>query len=128
MVEGRVRTVAPTVDAHTRTGLAYVDIPASAALKAGMFASGEFELGRSPALTVPQAAIQMRDGFAHLYALQPDQRVRELKLRIGRRVGDRVEVLEGLEPGTRFVREGAAFLDDGDHVREVASKPSNAVL
>jgi RND family efflux transporter MFP subunit len=131
-IEGRVRSVAPTVDPHTRHGIAHVDLaPAivtQGALKAGMFAAGEFELGRSGALTVPQAAIVMRDGFAHLFALRPDGRVRELKVTRGRRVDDRIEVTEGLDPGTRFVRDGAAFLDDGDHVKEVASRPADTLL
>jgi HlyD family secretion protein len=126
-IEGRVRTVAPTVDPHTRHGYAYVDVAPSRAIKPGMFAAGEFELGRSPALTVPQAALVMRDGHAHLFALQPDGRVREVKVATGRRVGDRVEVTEGLDPATRFVRDGASFLDDGDHVKLVA-RPADTLL
>jgi HlyD family secretion protein len=126
-IEGRVRTVAPTVDPHTRHGYAYVDVAPSRAMKPGMFAAGEFELGRSPALTVPQAALVMRDGHAHLFALQPDGRVREVKVATGRRVGDRVEVTEGLDPATRFVRDGASFLDDGDHVKLVA-RPADTLL
>jgi HlyD family secretion protein len=131
-IEGRVRSVAPTVDPHTRHGIAYVDIASPVArtgsLKAGMFAAGEFELGRSAGLTVPQAAIVMRDGFTHLFALQPDGRVRQLKVTTGRRVGGRVEVTQGVEPGTRFVTDGASFLDDGDHVKEVASRPAATLL
>jgi multidrug efflux pump subunit AcrA (membrane-fusion protein) len=127
-VEGRVRVVAPTVDSRTRSGIAYVDIAPSRTLKAGMFASGSFELGRSHALTVPQSALVMRDGHGHLFALRPDGRVRQLKVDTGRRVGERVEVLHGLDPDTRFVRDGAAFLDDGDVVREVAAQPAIPAL
>ena len=46
-VEGRVRMVAPTVDPTTRTALVYVDLPANAELKAGMYAKGDFALGTS---------------------------------------------------------------------------------
>jgi hypothetical protein len=59
VVRGTVRLVAPSVDPQTRNGLVFVDIPASAAaVRAGMFARGEFELGRAPALTLPQSAVQ----------------------------------------------------------------------
>ncbi|KAB2912233.1 MAG: efflux RND transporter periplasmic adaptor subunit, partial [Dechloromonas sp.] len=56
-VTGKVRAVAPSVDAQTRNGLIYVDLPATDAVRAGMFARGEFELARSPALTLPQTAV-----------------------------------------------------------------------
>jgi RND family efflux transporter MFP subunit len=122
-VAGRVRTVAPTVDAQSRVALDYVDLPpalsASAPLKAGMFASGEFALGESAALTVPQQAVVVRDGFAYVFRLNTDSRVSQLKVTTGRRLGDRVEVTGGLAPDVLVVTTGAGFLNDGDLVRVV---------
>jgi RND family efflux transporter MFP subunit len=122
-VAGRVRTVAPTVDAQSRIALVYVDLPpalsASAPLKAGMFASGEFALGDSAALTVPQQAVVVRDGFAYVFRLNTDSRVSQLKVTTGRRLGDRVEVTGGLAPDVLVVTTGAGFLNDGDLVRAV---------
>jgi RND family efflux transporter MFP subunit len=122
-VAGRVRTVAPTVDAQSRVALVYVDLPpalsASAPLKAGMFASGEFALGDSAALTVPQQAVVVRDGFAYVFRLNTDSRVSQLKVTTGRRLGDRVEVTGGLAPDVSVVTTGAGFLNDGDLVRVV---------
>jgi RND family efflux transporter MFP subunit len=119
-VQGTVRSIAPTVDPQTRNALVYVDIPnvlQNTGIKAGMFASGEFQLGRSNALTVPQAAIVPRDGFNHLLLLQPDNRVAQLKIQTGRRVGERVEVLTKLPADAQVVVQGAGFLNDGDLVR-----------
>jgi RND family efflux transporter MFP subunit len=122
-VMGTVRTVAPTVDPQTRVALVYVDLPpslsADAPLKAGMFAGGEFALGESGALTVPQQAIAVRDGFAYVFRLNPDQRVSQLKVTTGRRLGDRVEVVAGLPADALVVVSGAGFLNDGDLVRNV---------
>ena len=122
-VVGKVRTVAPTVDAQSRTTLVYVDLPPSlssnAPLKAGMFAGGEFELGSSKALTVPQQAIAVRDGFSYVFRLNPDSRVSQLKIGTGRRLGERIEVVSGLAPDTQIVVSGAGFLNDGDLVRQV---------
>ena len=53
-VRGTVRAVAPSVDPQTRNGLVYVDLPVSPAVRAGMFARGEFALAQSPALTLPR--------------------------------------------------------------------------
>jgi RND family efflux transporter MFP subunit len=123
-ITGTVRTVAPTVDPQSRVALVYVDLPpslsADAPLKAGMFAGGEFELGESGALTVPQQAIAVRDGFAYVFRLNPDNRVSQLKVTTGRRLGDRVEVTAGLALDAPVVVSGAGFLNDGDLVRNVA--------
>lgn len=122
-VQGTVRSIAPTVDPQTRNALVYVDIPnvlQNTGIKAGMFASGEFQLGRSNALTVPQAAIVPRDGFNHLLLLQPDNRVSQLKVQTGRRVGERVEILTKLPADAQVVVQGAGFLNDGDLVRVAA--------
>lgn len=116
-VTGVVRAVAPSIDPQTRNGLVYVDLPASPAIRAGMFARGEFELGRAPALTLPQTAIVLREGFATLFRLEGEDRVAQTKVTLGRRKGDRVEIVSGLQPGMRVVESGAGFLADGDAVK-----------
>ena len=156
-VQGRLRSIAPTVDPATRNALVYVDIPglmqnhnpsaarppegASApsggsepreagsvgALRAGMFARGEFLVGKSSALTVPQVAVVPRDGFNTVMLLQADSRVRLARVQAGRRVGERIEVRgEGLAPDAQVVVEGAGFLNDGDLVRVANSAPAAA--
>jgi len=128
-VTGTVRMVGPTVDAGTRNGLVYVDLPAATAggaggLKAGMFASGEFEIGTASALTLPQAAVLLRDGFSYVFKLGADGRVTQAKVGVGRRVGDRIEVTAGVLPTERVVASGGAFLADGDAVRVVEGPPA----
>jgi RND family efflux transporter MFP subunit len=131
-IRGSVRTVAPTVDPQSRVALVYVDLPPSlssnAPLKAGMFAGGEFYLGESSALTVPQQAIAVRDGFAYVFRLNQDNRVSQVKVTTGRRLGDRVEVVAGLPPDALVVTSGAGFLNDGDLVRNVPSAPAPATV
>lgn len=122
-VDGTVRALAPTVDEHKRTGLVYVDVPATASLKAGMFARGQFELGRSSALTLPQQAIIIRDGFSTVFRVGADAQVNEIRVRTGRRDGERVEVLEGINADSQIVTRGAGFLSDGDLVSVAASSP-----
>ena len=124
-VQGQLRMVAPTVDPQTRNALVYVDLPAHPDLRAGMFARGEFVLGQSDALTVPQEALVVREGFTYLFVLGADQRVQRLKVQPGRRAGERVEILSGLDAGAPVVVRGAGFLNDGDLVR-VASGPEKS--
>lgn len=123
-VRGKVRSIAPTVDPQTRAALVYVDLPnvqQNTGIKAGMFARGDFELGRSSAPTVLQTSIVPRDGFNNVFMLLPDNRVAQLKVQTGRRVGERVEITSALPEGAQIVVQGAGFLNDGDLVRVVAA-------
>jgi len=118
-IGGKLRMVAPTVDAATRNGIVYVDLPAPGVAKAGMFARGEFELGGAPALTLPQSAVLLREGFAYAFTVDADNKVSQVKLGTGRREGERIEITSGLAPTARVVASGGGFLADGDTVRVV---------
>jgi len=124
-IDGEVRFLAPTLDVQNRNGLVYVDLPhaAQTGLRAGMFARGEFELGSSTALTVPQEALSLRDGFSYVFLLteqtEDRARVKQVKVQLGRRNGDQVEILAGVAAEDRLVAGGASFLADGDSVRVV---------
>ncbi len=124
-VVGTVRMVAPTVDAATRNALVYVDLPDTGGrLKAGMFARGEFATGSSTALTLPQSAVLLRDGFSYVFTVGADNKVVHGKVSTGRRSGDRVEILQGLDEKARVVASGGGFLADGDTVRVVDAAPA----
>lgn len=115
-LEGRVRRVAPQVDAQTRNGLVYVDLKAGEALRAGLFARGDFVLGESAALTLPQSAVLLRDGFSYVFRIDGNK-VRQQKVQVGRREADRIELRSGLAAGAAVVESGVGFLADGDTVR-----------
>jgi HlyD family secretion protein len=122
-MQGRVRMIGPTVDPQTRNALVYVDVrpvagSAGHALP-GMFARGEFQLGSATALTVPRSAVVVREGFSYVMRIDPGNRIGQVRVRTGRAVGDRIEILEGLAPDVRIVASGGGFLNDGDLVRVV---------
>lgn len=114
-VTGKVRMIAPVIDPQTRYGLVYVDIPTTQAVRMGMFVKGEFDLGQKPALTVPQTALLLRDGFSYVFTVNDKNRVTQQKVNVGRRLGDRVEILD-LAPNVKVVSSGTGFLADGDLV------------
>ncbi|WPH18086.1 efflux RND transporter periplasmic adaptor subunit [Variovorax paradoxus] len=122
-IPGTVRMVGPAVDTQTRNGLVYVDLPAGGTARAGMFARGEIEIGTgSPALTLPQAAVLQREGFDYVLRVGPDFRVLQTRVKLGRRVGDRVEVLAGVDAASTVVATGGGFLGDGDLVNVVEGR------
>lgn len=123
-VPGKLRMVAPSVDPKTRNGIVYVDLPASesgaGSARAGMFAAGEFEIGQSDGLTLPQSAVMVRDGYSFVFVVGADSKVAQTKVTLGRRVDERVEILTGISADSRVVVSGGGFLTDGDLVRVVA--------
>jgi RND family efflux transporter MFP subunit len=122
-ITGRLRMVAPTVNAQTRDALVYVDLPAGSAARAGMFARGEFMLGQQRSQTLPQSAVLLRDGLSHVMRLDADNKVHEVKVSVGRRLGDRIEITGGLDASARVAASGVAFLGDGDTVRVITEPP-----
>ena len=129
--KGKVRMVAPTVDPATRNGLVYVDLQGvspngSTGFKPGVYARGEFELGQSSAMTVPQSAVVVRDGFSYVARVSGENRVSQIKVQTGRIVGSEVEILAGLKPEDKIVASGGSFLSDGDLVRLADEKSAPA--
>jgi RND family efflux transporter MFP subunit len=115
-VEGRLRLIAPQVEAATRNAWVHVDLPAAPGLRAGLFGRGEFVLGEGQALTLPQTAVLLRDGFAYVFQIE-GEKVRQRKVQLGRRQQEWVEVREGLDAQAQVVASGLGFLADGDSVR-----------
>lgn len=126
-VQGTLRIVGPVVDTQTRNGLVYVDLPLDSDLRAGMFARGEFEITNSSALTLPQNAVMLRDGFSYVLRIETkpnstQTKVIQTKIITGRRAGERIEIIEGIELSTQVVSSGVGFLGDGDLVKVVSDE------
>jgi hypothetical protein len=84
-------------------------------------------MGSSSALTVPQTAVVVRDGFSYTYRAGPDNRVNQIKVQTGRVLGDAIEILAGIKAEDKIVASGGSFLSDGDLVKVVDSAKPGAV-
>lgn len=117
---GSVRIIGPTLDPQTRTAIVYVDLPTPTSsgpvVRAGMFARGEFLLGDTIGLTLPQESIVTRDGFTYVFKVEPNGTVSQTKVAIGQRLGSRVEILTGISADDSIAESGAGFLADADLV------------
>jgi RND family efflux transporter MFP subunit len=120
-VTGRVRAVSPGVDADTRTGTVYADLPQPGGLQPGTYLEGRIESGTARALAVPGAAVVLRDGFPCVFTVDAQGKAQQRRIETGSSDGGWTEVRSGLQAGERVVVEGAGFLTDGDRVRVVAA-------
>ena len=123
---GKVRSIAPTVDAQNRTGLVYVDLDPSAYARAGMYVGGQIESGQSTAFLLPQTALVLRDGFSYVMQVDETNRIKQTVVQLGQRQGEQIEILSSLPPQARVVASGAAFLNEGDKVRIATSEEAPA--
>jgi RND family efflux transporter MFP subunit len=114
-LQGRVRTVAPTVQTTNRTGLVYVDITGGNA-RPGMFARGEIAAGKGPGLLVPVASVVMQDGYSYVFVLKDRNVVERRRVQQAGVYGERLEIADGLVAGEVIAVKGAGFLKDGDTV------------
>lgn len=123
LIEGRVRAVSPGVDAASRTGTIYADLPAdllqSGKVQADAFLEGRIDTGINRVLAVPSEAVVLRDGFPTVFTVDAQGIAHQQRIETGARDGGYVAVTEGLDNGVQVVVEGAGFLANGDAVRIV---------
>jgi RND family efflux transporter MFP subunit len=121
-VAGKVRLVSPTLSTNTGRGIAYVSLDVAGNVRAGVFADGTIFLQQQSALTLPESALVMRDGRSYVYTVGADNKVSSRPVTTGRRRGDRVEVVSGLDASAQVVAKGGAFLSDGMQVSVIPAQ------
>jgi RND family efflux transporter MFP subunit len=120
---GQVSRIHPTLDAETRQGRVEVRLthPPEGA-RAGQFARVRFEVRALARQVIPFSALRRdRDG-EHVFRLTGSGEVERVAVRGGRRLADRVEVLEGLSDGDRVVTKGFLGLAPGKKVKPVGAR------
>jgi RND family efflux transporter MFP subunit len=96
---GRVARLSPAITEGNRTLAIEAEVPNEAGrLRPGMFARADIVTDEALGIVVPQAALVVFAGVEKLLVLK-DNKVVEQRVRSGRRVGDKVEILEGVSPG-----------------------------
>jgi len=121
VLKGTIRAISPSVNAQTRYGYALVTLPNSKGVIAGAYARGIIDIsgGKRTLATLPQSAVMQRGSKTYVLQVGPDNKVSEHTVTIGQRVGDRVEIKQGLKANEPVVESGGAFLTEGDFVRVV---------
>jgi RND family efflux transporter MFP subunit len=116
-VEGRVTRISPDVNLKSRAFSIEADVPnADGALKPGTFARVKVATNHvDAALVVPITAVQTRYGTSVIFLVR-DGKLAAAEVKLGDRLGPRVEILSGVEPGATIVAEGVEGLAAGTKV------------
>jgi multidrug efflux pump subunit AcrA (membrane-fusion protein) len=110
---GTVAEIVPSADPASRTFVVKIDLPQEPSVKSGMFGRARFSMGQKETLTVPVSAIVQRGQLTGVYVVGGDNVARLRLVTIGKRYGDRIEALSGLQPGERIAADNVEQVVDG---------------
>ena len=117
-LEARVAEVLPQFDPATRTMKVRLEAENSGlALRPEMFVDVEVSVAYSPAITVPLEAVLDSGLRKTVFVERGEGRFEPREVRTGWRLGDKVEIVEGLAAGERVVVSGTFFLDSESRMR-----------
>ena len=114
--KGKVNLLYPTVNAATHTfPVEVICENKDERLRPGMFARVTANFGTNHHIVVPDNAVvkQQGSGEHFVYVLQPDNTVKYTLVELGKRMGNRYEIISGINEGDRIVTEGQIRLKDG---------------
>ena len=112
--EGKILFISPSVDEKTRTIKIRVDVKNEEhLLKFGMFVTGEILVSVSEeVITLSEEAVQQVEGksavFIPLEGKRDEFVIKEV--RVGRKAGERTEIIAGLSEGDRVAGKGSFYL------------------
>jgi membrane fusion protein (multidrug efflux system) len=117
-IEGRITRISPDVNLKSRAFSIEGEVPnPDGALKPGAFARLRIVTDRvDKTIVVPVTAVQTRYGTNRVFVVR-DGQVTGVEVKLGDRLGPRVEITEGLEVGAPIVADGVEGLSDGLKVR-----------
>jgi RND family efflux transporter MFP subunit len=111
-LEGVVSEIAPSADSNSRTFLVKFDLLATAGLRAGQFGRVAVPVGETSALHAPASAVVQR-GQMELVFVVVNGRAQLRIIKTGKRIGDEVELVSGVDAGEQVVVDGAGNVVDG---------------
>src|SRR5262249_48106189 len=115
---GRAIYVYPYLDEKTRTNKVRFEFAnRSGRLKPGMYANVELRGTGGMALMVPMNAVLDSGQEQVVFVAQGDGMFEPRKVKVGRRAGDSVEILEGLTDREQVATGAAFFLDSESQLR-----------
>lgn len=121
---GKIIVIEPVIDQTTRSARVVARVQnVDRRFRPGMSANISAVLSeRQNALTIPSEAVFGSGNQSFVFIVKPDSTVVRIPLKLGTRMIDVVEVIEGLQPGMTVVRAGHQKLFEGGKVMPIRSQ------
>jgi RND family efflux transporter MFP subunit len=116
--KGKISLIYPTIDAATHTfGVQITINNTNMKVRPGMYGRVTLNLGTGQRILIPDAAVQKQAGANDKYVFVVEDGIaRYRKIDLGQHLGNRYEILSGINAGEVIVTAGQARLNDGTEV------------
>jgi RND family efflux transporter MFP subunit len=114
-LEGTVSEISPSAQTLSRTFLVKLDLPMQDGLRSGQFGRVAVPVTQRDVIAVPASAVTQRGQLEFLH-VAANGRAQLRLVKTGRRLGDRVEIISGLDAGEAVILPAEPPLQDGQPV------------
>lgn len=119
---GKVLSVDSRVDPMTRSVVVRAELPnADHALRPGMLMTVHVLQPERQVLAVPEIAIEQVGLDSFVYRVRDDDTVERVKVTLGARQSGKVEIVDGIDAGTRIVVDGTVKLREGSRISDAGA-------
>ena len=132
--ESKISYIDPLIDPDTRVAQVRAEVNnSSGLLKPEMFIEGKVQAkvkNNNEALSVPKSAVLWTGKRSVVYIKLPDSEVPSFQyqeVELGKSLGDKFEILEGLNPGDEIVVHGSFVIDASAQLNNQTSMMNNSV-
>jgi len=116
--QGRAIYIYPFVEENTRTVKVRFQFPnRRGRLKPGMYANVEIQARDAEGLTVPANAVLEAGTDQVVFIAEGDGYFTPRRVKVGQRLGDRVEIVDGVKEGEQVATSATFFLDSESQLR-----------
>jgi RND family efflux transporter MFP subunit len=123
-LSGKVTEVIPTSDPASRSFTVKIDLAEEKgrygnppALRSGLYGRARFSVGQKEMIQIPQKTLLQQGQLVGVFVVDSSNVARLRLIKTGKRYGDQVEVLSGLNDGERLLVEGMEKVREGDRVQ-----------
>jgi len=118
---GHIIRIHPSLDPVTRQGIAEVELkPVPAGARPGQLCLVTFSTEISQRLSIPFRAIRRDNDSEFVFLITDKDEVQRKNIRSGQRIGEQVEIIDGLSENDRVVSKGFLGLHAGTKVKVVS--------
>lgn len=114
-VVGTVSEIAPVADSQSHTFLVKLDLPQSHGLRTGQFGRVAVPVSETSVLRIPASAVVQRGQMEIVFVVQKGRAQLRL-VKTGKRFGDEVELVSGIEAHEQVAVENVSRLTDGQRM------------
>jgi RND family efflux transporter MFP subunit len=119
VLTGTIAEISNGADPSNRSFETKIELPTRKDLRSGQYGRLILASDSASGLFIPASAVVHRGQLELAYVANNENHASLRLIRIGRRIGDRVEVLSGLAPAERVIIEIQDMLADGDQIKEM---------